>query len=156
MHSISTAATTTAPRASVTTMSGVRTASVDVRRTVVRPGILTSVSAAAATTAAAAMTSSAGVSFTDRTGSAIPTSAFTTLTLLFSLIGVGLAATLARRAKRPRSTFVRISVSLVALSFVPDLASGFNATATVTLILIHLLAAAIVVPTLAARLAKTR
>lgn len=147
MHSISTAiATTSAPR----------TASADIRRAVVKPGILASVTAAVATTAAAAITSSAGVSFTDHTGSAIPTPAFTTLTLLFSLIGVGLAATLAQRAKRPRSTFVRITVTLVALSFVPDLASGFNATATVTLILIHLLAAAIVVPTLATRLTTAR
>jgi peptidoglycan/LPS O-acetylase OafA/YrhL len=145
-----------ATAASVTTTSVARPASGDLRRAVVRPGILASVAAAAASTAAAAITSSAGVRFTDHTGSAIPTLAFTTLTLLFSLIGVALAAILAQRAKYPRSIFMHITVTLVALSFVPDLASGFNATATVTLILIHLLAAAIVVPTLSVRLAKAR
>ncbi|MBO0871595.1 MAG: hypothetical protein J2P15_23835 [Micromonosporaceae bacterium] len=120
------------------------------------PGILASAAAAAATTGVAAIATAAGISFADRTGSAIPILGFTELTLVCALAGVGLAAVLARRAKRPRRTFVRVTVALVVLSFVPDLVTGFNAAATVTLMLLHLLAAVIVIPTLATRLAVRR
>ena len=136
--------------------TGASAASDSVHRSVAPHGVLASLIAAAATTAAAATASAMGVSFADPTGSIIPLLGFTELTLVFSLIGVGLAAVLARRAKRPRSTFVRTTSTLVVLSFVPDLVSGFDAASAVTLILIHLLAAAIVVPTLAKRLAPLR
>ncbi|GIH16761.1 DUF6069 family protein [Rugosimonospora africana] len=149
--SSTTAKATTAPAA--TTITGVSAASGSHRRPVVLHGVLASVGAAAATTAAATIASAMGVSFADRTGSTIPIMGFAQLTLLFSLIGVALAAVLARRAKRPRSTFVRTTGTLVVLSFVPDLVVGFDATSATTLILIHLLAAAIVIPTLTKRLA---
>jgi hypothetical protein len=126
------------------------------RRSLVMPGILASAAAAAATTGAAAIAAAAGVTFAGRTGPAIPILGFTQVTLVCALAGVGLAAVLARRAKRPRPTFVRVTAALVVLSFVPDVVVGFNATATVTLMLIHLLAAVIVVPTLAMRLALRR
>jgi Family of unknown function (DUF6069) len=126
------------------------------RRAIVLPGVLASAAAAAATTGAAAIAAAAGVTFAARTGEPIPILGFTQVTLVCALVGVGLAAVLARRAKRPRATFVRITAALVVLSFVPDVVSGFNATATVTLMLLHVLAAAIVVPTLAVRLALLR
>jgi amino acid transporter len=75
------------------------------------------------------------------------------LTLVFSLVGVGIAAVLARKARRPRATFVRTALTLTALSFVPDLTFGFDAGTAATLIALHIVAAAIVVPTLAGRLA---
>jgi len=152
--SSTTAKASIAQAAPVTT--GASAASDSVRRSVAPHGVLASLIAAAATTAAAATASAMGVSFADPAGSTIPLLGFTELTLVFSLIGVGLAAVLARRAKRPRSTFVRTTSTLVVLSFVPDLVSGFDAASAVTLILIHLLAAAIVVPTLAKRLAPLR
>jgi hypothetical protein len=145
----------TAATATVTT-AGVGPASGTVRRPLVRPGLLASAGAAAATTGAAAIATASGIAFTDRTGAAIPLLGFTQLTLVCALAGVGLAALLARRARRPRRTFLRATTALVALSFVPDLASGFNGAATVTLVLIHLLAAAIVIPPLATRLAPRR
>ncbi len=55
-----------------------------------------------------------------------------------------------------RPTFVRTAVALTALSFVPDLTFGFDAGSAATLITLHTVAAAIVVPTLAGRLARTR
>jgi hypothetical protein len=125
-------------------------------RALVVPGILASAAATAATTGAAAIAAAAGVTFAGRTGSAIPILGFAQVTLVCTLVGVGLAAVLARRAKRPRPTFVRVTAALVVLSFVPDVVSGFNATATVTLMLLHVLAAVIVVPTLAMRLALRR
>jgi len=128
----------------------------DRRRALVRPGILASVAAASATTGLAAIATATGVRFADGSGSTIPAPAFTTLTLLFSFIGVGLAAVLAQRARRPRSTFIRTTLTLVVLSFIPDLASGFDASATATLMSAHLVAAGIVIPTVASRLAPTR
>ncbi len=63
---------------------------------------------------------------------------------------------MARKARRPRPTFVRTAVALTALSFVPDLTFGFDTGSAATLITLHTVAAAIVVPTLAGRLARAR
>ena len=126
------------------------------RQPVLKYGVAAAVVAAVATTTLAAVASATDVSFADRGGASIPLAAFPQLTLIFSLVGVGIAAVVARKARRPRSTFVRTTVALTALSVVPDLTFGFDAGAATTLILLHTLAAAIVVPTLATRLARTR
>jgi Family of unknown function (DUF6069) len=126
------------------------------RPSVLKYGVAAAVVASVATTVLASVASAAGVSFADSTGASIPIAAFAELTLVFSLIGVGIAAVMARRVRRPRLTFVRTAVVLTALSFVPDLASGFDLSSTATLMSLHTVAAAIVVPTLAGRLARTR
>lgn len=123
------------------------------RQSVGKPGVAAAVVASIATTTSAAIASAAGVSFADRTGTGIPIAAFAELTLIFSLIGVGLAAVMARKARRPRTTFTRTAIILTALSFIPDLAFGFDATSAATLIALHSVAAVIVIPTLARRLA---
>ena len=97
----------------------------------------------------------AGVSFADSTGASLPNAAYAELTLVFSLVGVGIAAVMARRARRPRLTFVRTAVALTTLSFAPDLTFGFDTGSAVTLITLHTVAAAIVVPILAGRLTRT-
>jgi amino acid transporter len=127
-----------------------------VRRSVWQQGVGAAIAAAVATTALAAVASAAGVTFADSTGESIPFAAFPQLTMFFSLIGVGLAAVMARRARRPRTTFVRTTVTLTLLSFVPDLTLGFDTGSAVTLIALHTVAAAIVVPVLAGRLAPYR
>jgi hypothetical protein len=126
------------------------------RKTVWKHGVAAAAVAAVATTVLAAVASAAGVSFADSTGASIPIAGFAQLTLIFSLIGVGFAAVMARKARRPRTTFVRTAVALTVLSFVPDLTFGFDAGSAATLITLHTVAAAIVVPTLAGRLARTR
>jgi amino acid transporter len=126
------------------------------RQSVWKHGVAAAVVASVATTALAAIASAAGVSFGDSTGASIPIFAFAQLTLVFSLMGVGVAAVMARKVRRPRSTFVRTAVALTALSFVPDLTFGFDPGSAATLITLHTVAAAIVVPTLAGRLARTR
>lgn len=126
------------------------------RQRVWKHGVTASVVASVVTTALAAVASAAGVSFADSTGASIPLAGFTQLTLVFSLIGVGIAAVMARKARRPRTTFVRTTLALTALSFVPDLTFGFDAATAATLIALHIVAAAIVVPTLARRLARGR
>ena len=119
-------------------------------------GVAAACVAAVATTALAAIASAAGVSFADKTGTSIPIAGFTQLTLVFSLIGVAMAAVMARKARRPRTTFVRTALALTALSFVPDLTFGFDVASAATLISLHTVAAAIVVPTIARRLAGSR
>lgn len=126
------------------------------RRPVWRHGVTAAVVASVATTALAALASGAGVSFADRTGASIPIAGFAQLTLVFSLVGVGIASLMTRRARRPRRTFVRTAVALTGLSFVPDLTFGFDAASAATLIALHIVAAAVVVPTLAGRLPNTR
>ncbi|MGH3745251.1 MAG: DUF6069 family protein [Mycobacteriales bacterium] len=126
------------------------------RQPVWKHGIAAAVVAAGATTVLAAVASVAGVSFADDTGTTIPIAGFAQLTLAFSLVGVGLAAIMARKARLPRSTFLRTTVGLTALSFAPDLTFGFDAGSAITLITLHTVAAAIVVPTLAVRLARAR
>lgn len=148
------AATPATTRVPATT--GIPAAPADRRLPVWKYGVAAAVVASAATTALAAAASAAGISFADTTGASIPLAGFAQLTLVFSLAGVGLAAVLARRARRPRRTFVRTTLALTVLSFVPDLTFGFDAGSAVTLIALHIVAAAIVVPALARRLAHTR
>lgn len=126
------------------------------RQSVWKHGVAAAVVAAAGTTVLAAVASATGVSFADSTGASLPIAGFAELTLVFSLVGVGIAVVMGRRARRPRLTFVRTAVALTALSFVPDLTFGFDTGSAATLIALHTVAAAIVVPTLAERLARTR
>jgi hypothetical protein len=141
----------------IRTSTSTTTAPVAARRPVWKQGVAASVGAAVATTAIAALASADGVSFaTEPGGPGIPPLGFAQLTLIFSLIGVGIAAVMARKARRPRSTFVRTAVALTALSVVPDLTFGFDTPSAVSLITAHTVAAAIVVPTLTGRLSRTR
>jgi hypothetical protein len=126
------------------------------RQPVWKHGVAAALVASITTTVLAAVASAAGVSFADRTGVAIPIAGFAQLTMLFSLMGVGIAAVMARKARRPRPTFTRTAVALTALSVVPDLTFGFDAASAATLVTLHTVAAAIVVPTLAGRLASRR
>lgn len=136
-----------------TTATRTATTVVAARRPVWKHGLGAAVAASAVTTAIAAVASAAGVTFAGPDGSSIPLLGFAQLTFAFSLIAVGIAAVMARRARRPRSTFVRTCVALLVLSVVPDLTFGFDGASAAVLILTHLAAAAIVVPVLARRLA---
>ncbi|MGE0299588.1 DUF6069 family protein [Pseudonocardia sp.] len=67
-----------------------------------------------------------------------------------------MAAVMARTARRPRPTFVRTTVVLTVLSCVPDVTFGFDVASALTLMALHVVAAVIVVPVLANRLADAR
>ncbi|MFC7495965.1 MULTISPECIES: DUF6069 family protein [unclassified Nocardioides] len=123
------------------------------RQPVWKHGLAAAVVASVATTVLAAAASAAGVPLEGSDGTSFPLAAFAQMTMIFSLIGVGIAAALARKARHPRSTFVRTTVVLTLLSYVPDLTFGFDAATAATLIALHTVAAAIVIPTLARRLA---
>jgi hypothetical protein len=147
-------------------MSSSNTTTTSERRPLWLHGLAAAVAAAAVTTGLAYVASKAGVSFADPAHPElppIPPLGFTELTLIFSLIGVGLAAILARTARRPRSTFVRTALALLALSVVPDFVAipplkipDFDTATGFTLAGLHVVAAAIVIPVLAGRLAHER
>lgn len=134
------------------------------RKSVWKHGIAAAIVAAAVITGLAYLATLAGVSFVDPANPEIPIplSGFATLTAGFSLIGVALAAILARTARRPRSTFVRTTLVLLVLSIVPDfvkipnVSPDFDPATAWTLAALHVVAAAIVIPVLASRLAEER
>ena len=121
-----------------------------------RTGLTAGMAAAAATVAVAAVASAAGVSLETAPGEAIPVLGFGQLTLFCTAIGVLLARTIGRRAAQPRSTFTTVTLVLTALSLVPDVVLSTDVATKATLILTHLVAAAIVIPVLSACLPERR
>ncbi|MEU7917022.1 DUF6069 family protein [Micromonospora zamorensis] len=118
----------------------------------IRTGLIATVAASAATMAVAAVGHAVGISL-DVADAPIPVTGFGVLTAVFSLVGVVLAALLSRFARRPRRTFVRTTVVLTVLSLVPDVIADAGAGTKALLMLTHLVAAAIVIPAVARRLA---
>ncbi|MGC4760104.1 DUF6069 family protein [Micromonospora trifolii] len=119
---------------------------------VIRTGVAATVAASVATMAVAAAGHLAGISL-ELGDAPIPVTGFGVLTAVFSLIGVVIAALLARFARYPRLTFVRTTVVLTALSLVPDVIADAGVATKALLMLTHLVAAAIVIPAVARRLA---
>jgi uncharacterized protein DUF6069 len=115
-------------------------------------GSIATVAAAAATAAVAAAGQAAGLS-TAVGGAPIPTSGFAVLTLIFSVLGLVIATVLRRFAGHPRTAWIRTTVVLTALSFVPDLLVDATVGTKALLITTHVVAAAIVIPAVARRLA---
>ncbi|MEV4709645.1 DUF6069 family protein [Actinoplanes sp. NPDC049316] len=115
-------------------------------------GAVAIAAASAATMAVAAGGHAAGISL-NVGGAPIPIAGFGTLTAIFSLVGLVLAAVLSRTARHPRRAFVRTTVALTVLSLVPDVIVDAAPATKALLMLTHLVAAAIVIPAVARRLA---
>ncbi|KQV74565.1 hypothetical protein ASC61_05850 [Aeromicrobium sp. Root344] len=120
-------------------------------RRLVVTGLGGAVAAMAATTVVAAVLRAAGVDL-EISGEAIPLSGVAVVTGFFSLIGVGLAVALHRWSARPAERFAWISVSLTAISLVPPLIADADTGTSWTLVGLHLIAAAVMIPTLVRRL----
>jgi hypothetical protein len=121
-------------------------------RQVRRAGAVAGVVAAVATTGVAVAADAMGVPI-KIAGESIPMAGFAQLTLFFSAVGTVVASVVARRSAHARAMFVRTTLSLTALSFVPDVLADAQIATKLTLILTHVVAAAIVIPALASRLA---
>jgi hypothetical protein len=120
-------------------------------------GVLASLAAVVATTLAAALLGAVGVDLEVSDGAErIPLSGIAVVTGFFSLVGVALAAALLRWSAHPAERFVWATVSLTAISLVPPVLLGADAAATVALVALHLVAAAVVIPSLAGRLTALR
>lgn len=114
-------------------------------------GLTATVLAAVATSIVAAAGSIAGISL-DVSGQPIPVPGFGTLTAMFSVVGLVLALVLSRTTRRPRTAFVRTTLVLTGLSFVPDVLADAATPTKLLLMLTHVVAAAIVIPAVARRL----
>jgi hypothetical protein len=118
-----------------------------------RAGASAGAMAAVATTVVAALALAADVPV-EVGGESIPLLGFAQMTLVCTLLGVLIAKGARRWASHPQTAFVRTTVALTALSLVPDLTADATTATIVTLMLTHLVAAAIVIPTLAKRLER--
>lgn len=121
-------------------------------RHLLRYGAAAGAAAAVATTAVAAGADAIGVPITVG-GESIPLLGFAQLTIFATIIGVAMAAVMARRAGDAQRTFVSTTLVLTALTFVPDVLADAQLSTKLTLMLTHVVAAAIVIPVLASRLA---
>ncbi|GAA2657141.1 DUF6069 family protein [Streptomyces vastus] len=87
----------------------------------------------------------------------IPVGGFAGGVVFWSIAGIILAVALARWAKRPARTFVVVTVALTALSLAGPAVAPHTATSTqVVLAVSHVVAAAVIIPVLARRLAQHR
>ena len=116
-------------------------------RRLVRSGALAGAVAAVCTTVVAAIARAADVSL-EINDTAIPIPAFAWWTLVGAALGVVLA-----RLLRERRRFVVVTTVAVGLSLIPPIAAPDDAATTAVLVGTHLLAAAIIIPTLSQRLA---
>lgn len=124
-------------------------------RPIWKAAAMSGVLAALTTASVAAIADSAGISL-DVDGDPIPAAGFSTMTLAAVVVGYVLAIALNRWAVHPRRTFTVTALVLTAASFIPDLTFPMSATTSALLITTHILAAAIVIPSIAARLPETR
>lgn len=115
-----------------------------------RTTLVVGLAAAAATTAIAAALRAAGVSF-DVDGE-IPLLGFAQLTAVGAVIGGVIAAILRRFSDVPARRFVQVTAALVALSCVPSVAMPEDMATKISLVALHLVAAAIIVPVLTRQL----
>ncbi len=82
-------------------------------------------------------------------------SGFAVVTGFFSVVGTVIAVALLRWSARPAGRFVWTAVSLTAISIVPPLLFEANTATTTALLGLHLVAATVMIPTLAPSL-RTR
>jgi hypothetical protein len=122
---------------------------------VTRPALSAVLAAVVLTTLAAALAVAAGVELRiEDADEPIPVSGIAFMTAVLCLVGVALAWLMRRFASRPAPAFVGVSVVLTLLSLVPPLLYGDGAATAATLVVLHLLPAAVVVPVLARCLAS--
>ena len=106
-----------------------------------------------ATTFAAAFAEAVGVDFEiPDGGAAIPLPAFAVVTGFCSVIGIAIAVALRRWTTRPAERFVGTAASLTAISLIPPCISGADTATIGGLLGLHLVAATIVILSLARRL----
>lgn len=113
-------------------------------------GLVATLAAMVATTSAAALAQVVGVDFeVPAGGETIPLSGLAVVTGFFSVVGTVIAAALLRWSVRPAERFVWTTVTLTGISLVPPLVSGADAATTAALVGLHLVAATVMIPSLA-------
>ena len=112
-------------------------------------GLVATLAAMVVTVVAVALARAVGVDFeVPEGGETIPVTGVAVVTGFFSLVGTVIAAALLRWSARPAERFLWTAVTLTVVSLVPPVLSGANAATTVALVGLHLVAAAVMIPTL--------
>lgn len=119
-------------------------------RGVVGTGLLATLAAMAVTTTVAAVARVLGVELqVPDGGETIPLSGIAFVTGVFSVVGVVIAAALLRWSARPVHWFVRTTIALTAISLVPPWSVGAATATAAALVVLHVTAATVMIPTLA-------
>ena len=121
----------------------------------VRAGLVAGVSAAVANLAIVATARAFDVPMRVQ-DKPIPLVAFPQLTLIASIIAVGLAAAVTRWSRHPRKVFVTTTLALTALFTLPPILADASTSTKLVLELTHLVVAACVIPAVAGRLRNDR
>jgi hypothetical protein len=125
-------------------------------RGLVGVGLIGALGAMTATTVAAALAHAGGVDFEiPAGGETIPLAGFAVVTGFFSMVGIVMAAALLRWSAQPAKRFVWTASALTAISLVPPLLAGASMATTSTLLVLHLIAATVMIPTLARGLRRS-
>ena len=112
-------------------------------------GLVATLAAMVATAVAAALARAVGVDFeVPEGGETIPVIGVAVVTGFFSLVGTVIAAALLRWSAGPAERFLWTAVTLTVVSLVPPVLSGANAATTISLVGLHLVAAAVMIPPL--------
>lgn len=120
-------------------------------------GLLATLVAMLATAGVAALARAVGVDFAvSNSDETIPVSGIAVVTGFFSVAGVVLAAALLRWSARPAEWFVRTAVTLAAISLVPPVLLGADTATATALVGLHVIAATVMIPTLARSLGSSR
>lgn len=123
------------------------------RRGWVVTGLVTGLVAAVVVLGLALLAGAAGVDFELPDGEqSIPWTAFPQMVVIGTLTGLAIAAGARRWSARPARTFTAVTGTGTALSLVPPFLAGADAATAWTLVLLHVVAAAMVIPAIARRL----
>jgi hypothetical protein len=141
-------ATTTLTVPAINPVPARRSNGKQIRRTGAVAGLVASVATSTTAGVASALDVSLKVG-----GQSIPVLGFAQLTFVAAIIGTVIAVVMSQWASMPRRTFVMTTLALTALSIVPDISADAQTATKLVLALTHLVAAAIVIPALASRLA---
>lgn len=119
------------------------------RRSVVAIGLVAALVALVATASIAALARALGIDFEVQDGEIIPVSGVAFVTGVFSAVGVLMAAACDRWSAHPAQMFVRTGGALTALSLAPPILAADGAATAATLVALHLVAAAVMIPAMA-------
>jgi len=116
------------------------------------PGLAFAAGGAAAAALVAVVADALGVSL-EMGGDPIPFQPFAVLAFVFSVVGIAMAAGFRQWSSQPARMFLRTTLALVAVSFLPDLLTpDVDAATRATLALAHIVVATIVITGLHSRL----
>ena len=87
-------------------------------------------------------------------GEAMPWSGVAVTTGVFSVVGILIAAGFRRWSARPAARFLTTTVTLTAISLLPPFLVEANAATVAALVVIHVVAAAVVIPALTRELRR--